>query len=261
MPPPIVDASLNAIMTTLTTTFQSIFPNGSENSFTSLLNSFTTTDAYKRSRDAYLLQELNTKKQKLTDLPEEIGRAEKNYYEYNKGIGGGDVKYRNVIFDRYATTAREFKTNSIEKQQEFATNLSQALKQYQGQLVFLKQTDNLLATRMQEQKDLIKKINKYEAILQTSQRKVIYENTNTDSLFLYRRIMLYIYYTAVIGYILFGNFIPDELYKKYTVWLILFIAIIMPLILNLTIKWFVVMYDAVSYWFTELPTKDVYADL
>ena len=261
MPPKIADASLNDVMSTLTSTFQTMFPNGLEQNFSSIINSFSTSDAYKSSRDIHLRKELNDKTAKLEDVPKEIGRAEKNYYEYNKGNGGGEIKYRNIIFDRYAITAKEFKVNSIEKQQEFANNLSRALKQYQGQLVFLKQTDNLLNTRMKQQKDLITKINKYESILQTSQRKVIYENDNADSLFLYRRIMLYVYYSAIIGYILLGNFIPDELYKKYTVWFILFIALIMPLILNITIKWMFVMYDALSYWFAELPTKDVYAEL
>lgn len=218
---------------------------------------------YAEQRDNYLAIEMANKKQQLDEeiSQKELGRAEKNYYEYNKGENGGEAKYQTLIFDRYATTAKEFRINSIEKQQDFAGNLSRALKQYQGQLVFLKQSNELLNTRKKQQKDLITKINKYESILQTSQRKVEYENKNSDSLFLYRRLMLFIYYSAVIGYILFGNFIPDQLYKNYTVWFIIFIAIIMPLILNLTVKWMFVMYDAISYWFADLPTKDVYADL
>ena len=219
------------------------------------------TPEYKEQRNLYLEEELYNKKQQLKDLPEEIGRAEKNYYEYNKGENGGEVKYQTLIFDRYATTADGFRKNSITKQQDFVNNLSRALKQYQGQLVFLKQSDNLLNTREKQQKELIKKINKYEAILQTSQRKVVYEYKNTDSLFLYRRLMLYIYYSAIIGYILFGNFIPDKLYENKIVWFIIFIATIMPFILNITIKWMIVLCDAISYWFADLPTKDVYADL
>jgi hypothetical protein len=232
-----------------------------ENDLQKIMNGFTEGDNYKINRDVYLRTELNNKTQQLENLPEEIGRAEKNYYEYNAGNGGGELKYKNFLIDRYATTGKEFRKNSIEKQQEFATNLSRALKQYQGQLVFFKQSENLLTTRKNEEKELIKKINKFESILQTSERKVVYENKNSESLFLYRRVMLFIYYSAIISYIIFGNFIPDELYKKYTVWFIIFIATIMPLILNLIIKWLFVMHDALSYWFADLPTKDVYADL
>jgi len=233
----------------------------SDISLNQIINDFKNDDNYKVNRNNYLRTELDNKTQQFEDLPEEIGRAEKNYYEYNEGNGGGELKYTNILIDRYATTGKEFKKNSIEKQQEFATNLSRALKQYQGQLVFFKQSENLLTTRKKEEKELIKKINKFESILQTSERKVVYENKNSESLFLYRRVMLFIYYSAIIGYIIFGNFIPDELYKKYTVWFIIFIATIMPLILNLIIKWLFVMQDALSYWFADLPTKDVYADL
>ena len=251
------EPSINDIVSDFKTKLMDALPDG----MMDMLNGLTMGPQYAEQRDLYLGIELYNKQKQLEDLPKEIGRAEKNYYEYNKGEPGGENNYSNLIFDRYARTAKEFRTNSIEKQQDFANNLSRALKQYQGQLVFFKQSNNLLNTRNKKQKDLIKKINKLQAILQTSQRKVEYENQNSESLFLYRRIMLFIYYSAIIGYILLGNFIPDELYKNYTVWIIIFIAIIMPLLLNLTVKWMFVMYDAISYWFADLPTKDVYADL
>ena len=73
--------------------------------------------------------------------------------------------------------------------------------------------------------------------------------------------MMFIYYAAIIGYIIFGNFIPDQLYLKYTVWLILIIVSIIPIILNIVIKWLFIFYDLLSYWFGELPHKDVYIDL
>lgn len=251
--------SINDIVSEFKKKLMDALPKG----FLDMLNGVKMGPQYAEQRDLYLAIELANKKKQLDEeIPQkELGRAEKNYYEYNKGANGGEAKYQTLIFDRYAKTAKEFRLNSIEKQQDFAGNLSRALKQYQGQVIFLKQSNELLNTRKKEQKDLIKKINKYESILQTSQRKVEYETKNSDSLFLYRRLMLFIYYSAVIGYILFGNFIPDQLYKNYTVWLIIFIAIIMPIILNITVKWMFVMYDAFSYWFADLPTKDVYADL
>lgn len=225
------------------------------------VSTFKGTNTYNTGRDSHLKDILEQKKTRLDELPLEIGRAEKNYYEFNKGVSGGEGIYKALIYDRYATTADEFRKNSIEKQQDYATEISRALKQYHSQKILSKQSSNLLKTRIKERKELIKKINKYESILETSERKVVYENKNSDSLFVYRRIMLFIYYTAIIGYIIFGNFIPDKLYNNYTIWGIIFIAIIMPIILNMVIKWMFVMYDALSYWFAELPTKDVYDDL
>ncbi len=225
------------------------------------VSTFKETNTYNTGRDSHLRDILEKKKTRLDELPLEIGRAEKNYYEFNRGVSGGEGIYKGLIYDRYATTADEFRKNSIEKQQDYANEISRALKQYHSQKLLSKQSDNLLKTRIKEHKELIKKINKYESILETSERKVVYENKNSDSLFLYRRIMLFIYYTAIICYIIFGNFIPDKLYNNYTIWGIIFIALIMPIILNMIVKWLFVMYDAISYWFAELPTKDVYDDL
>ena len=73
--------------------------------------------------------------------------------------------------------------------------------------------------------------------------------------------MIFIYYAALIGFIIFGNFVPDQMYLKYTIWIILVIVAIIPIILNIVIKWLFIFYDLLSYWFGELPHKDVYVNL
>jgi hypothetical protein len=73
--------------------------------------------------------------------------------------------------------------------------------------------------------------------------------------------MIFVYYAALIGFIIFGNFIPDQLYLKYTVWIVLVIVAVIPIILNIVIKWLFIFYDLLSYWFGELPHKDVYINL
>lgn len=204
---------------------------------------------------------MEKKKENVEKSPFELGQAEKNLYLFNKGESGGDEKYNSMIVDRYATTAADFKKNTIDKQQKFAGNLLEHIKQYEGQLIFIKHSESLLKIKKEEKKMIEKKINRFNRILQTNERKVVYEEKDMESLFLYRRIMLFIYYTIIVGYVIFGNFIPDKLYKKYTVWLLLFIASIMPIILNLIIKWIFVLYDVLSYWFEDIVYKDVYNDL
>ena len=197
----------------------------------------------------------------MDEAPMDLSTAEKNYYVYNEGQSGGNQIYNALIIDRFAKTAQEFRTNSIDMQQQFMADLSQALRQYQAEMTFLAQSQKLLKARQEEHKLLIKNINYYQKIVQTSERKVVYENKNMDSLHTYRRLMIFIYYAALIGFIIFGNFIPDQLYLKYTVWLVLVIVAIIPIILNIVIKWLFIFYDLLSYWFGELPHKDVYVNL
>ena len=135
------------------------------------------------------------------------------------------------------------------------------LKQYQGEKQFVVRAEELLKLREKERRELKKKINKYEGILQTSERKVVYEHKDMDSLYTYRRVMLFLYYSVIVCYMIFGNFIPDKKYKNYSIWVVIVIAVIFPIILNIMMKWLFITYDAISYWLAEIPHKDVYADL
>ena len=120
---------------------------------------------------------------------------------------------------------------------------------------------NLVASRQSEQNNLKKNINYYQTILHTSERKAVYENQNKDNLYGYQRIMIFLYYAGLVGFIIFGNFIPDKLYLKSSVWIIVIIMAIIPVILNLFIMWLFLLYDTVAYWFSELPHKDIAGDL
>ena len=74
--------------------------------------------------------------------------------------------------------------------------------------------------------------------------------------------MIFIYYAAVIGYIIFSNFIPDKLYMKFSVWMIIVIASIIPIILNMVMRWVFIIGEVISYWIkNEMPHRDVYAEL
>ena len=208
-----------------------------------------------------LQREWITAQENLTNAPLELSLAEKNYYVYNNGEPGGDEVYNLTIIDRFANTANELKMNSIDKQQEFMADLTQSLKQYQGQKLFADRTMQLLNVRKQENADLVNKLEMFNRILQTSERKVVYEDKDSTSQKTYRRVMLFLYYSAIVCYIIFSNFIPEKLYLNKTIWIMIIIASLVPLILNLIIKWVFIISDVVAYWFHERPYKDAYGDL
>jgi len=181
----------------------------------------------------------------------DLSRAEKNYYIYNEGKNGGQQIYDKLIIDRFAKTADVFKQNSIDMQQQFMADLTQTLKQYQSEIIFQGQSAKLLKTRQEEQNILKKNINYYQKIVQTGERKVVYANRNMDSLYIYRRIMFFIYYSAIIFFVVFGNFITDKLYMKWSVWLLLVLFSIFPIILNMLIRWLFIIGDTISYWYSD----------
>jgi len=226
-----------------------------------MINCRKGEECYKTRRNTYLKTNYDNQKKRYNSAPIDLSRAEKNYYVYNEGNPGGNDAYNELIIDRFSDSAKQFKKNSIGMQQEFMGNLSQSLKQYQSSVVFKDQLKNLLKMRENEKKSLIKNINYYKKIVQTSERKVVYENKNMDTLYIYRRLMIFVYYGIIICFIVFGNFIPDQLYKKYSVWLVLIIAAIFPIILNIITMWLFILYDTVTYWFSDMPYKDVYINI
>lgn len=219
------------------------------------------SSGYKKTKTAELQGKWTDASNNYRDAPFELSLAEKNYYEYNNGEpDGGDI-YNYTIIDRFANTANDLRQNSIDKQQEFMLNLTENLKQYQGEKIFSERTVELFKVRQQENADLIKKLDMYKKILQTNERKFVYEVKDSSSLYTWRRGMLFLYYSAIVCYIIFTNFIPDKLYLNKSVWLIILIVSLIPLILNLVVKWIFVIFDVLGYWFNERLPKDVYADL
>ena len=230
-------------------------------SLTSLVNCTPDSACFKKKHNVKLAQILIDAQKTNINSPLELSLAEKNFYEYNEGDEGGETIYNNLIIDRFAKTAEELRKNSVEKQQEFMIELSQNLKQYKTDTNALERNKQLLATRQKEQRDLIKNINILDRIVKTNERKVVYEEKDTEGLYTYRRILLFFYYSAIVGYIIFANFIPDKLYMKYSVWLVIIIAAVIPIILNILIKWIFIIGDVVYYWAKDIPHKDVYIDL
>ena len=166
-----------------------------------------------------------------------------------------------MIYDRFSNTAVEFKQNSIKKQQHYMQNISQVLKQYQSEVLFAKRTEELYDTK---EKTYIKKkkdLDRLEGMVRTSERKVVYENKDMDGLYLARRVMQFFYYSAIIIYIVFGDFIPKEQYKDYSVISIIVILLLLPIMLNILVRWLFILKDYFYYWFKDIPHKDVYLDL
>ena len=219
------------------------------------------SSCYKKKKTEKLQQVYYSSKNTLETAPLDLSLAEKNLYVYNNGDEGGENIYNNLIFDRFSKTADELRKNSVEKQQEFMLELTRTLKQYKADVSALERNKQLLITREGEKRELIKNINMFDRIVKTNERKVVYEENDTGGLHTYRRILLFFYYSAIIGYIIFANFIPDKLYLKYSVWVIIIIAAVLPIILNMLIKWIFIIGDVVIYWFKEIPHKDVYIDL
>jgi hypothetical protein len=198
----------------------------------------------KRKGDAFK-QKWDLAKKNYKKAPEEIQQAEKNYYLYDKGYGA----YKEMLYDRYAKTAVEFKTASNKKHAELQAELQELLASYNAGTIYLKRMNELLQIKLAEKEDLEKKIDAYIGYTETNGRKVIYEDRERNTLTLYRQGLLYLFFAIVILYIVFGNFIPEQTYKKWHVWLVLALFIAIPyFLLDRVVKMVFALYHYLSSW-------------
>lgn len=208
----------------------------------------------KRKGDAYK-QQWDLAKKNYKKAPEDITQAEKNYYIYDKGYGA----YKDMLYNRYAKTAAEFKKTSNQKHAELQAELQDLLANHDAGTIYLKRMNELLKIKLAEKEELDKKIDAYIGFTETSGRKVIYENRERDTLTTYRQGLIYLFFAIVILYIVFGKFIPDKAYKKWQVWILISLFIILPyFLIDRIVKMLYAVYHYFASWQLR---KNVYTNL
>jgi hypothetical protein len=188
----------------------------------------------------------------------DLSHAEKNYYIYKDG---SDMSYNQMLTVRFAETALKFRENSIEKQTQYMRELYQLIKQYQVAKLFAVRAEELRDKKIHANQKYSNAIGRYQGVVQTNERRVMYETQNMASHRTYRHVIMFFYYSILTIYLIFGNFFPEQQYKKFSACIVLVLVILFPLILNLLVKWLFLLKDYISYWWAEIPHRDVYSEL
>uniref|UniRef100_A0A6C0IHM8 Uncharacterized protein n=1 Tax=viral metagenome TaxID=1070528 RepID=A0A6C0IHM8_9ZZZZ len=194
-------------------------------------------------------------KQQYISAPEDIKQAEKNYYIYDKGYPA----YKDMLYERYTKSAAEFKTQSNKKYTLVNEEISNLIDNYDTSTLYLRRMNDLLRVKLKENDDLKREIDQYIGFTQTSGRKVIYEDRARDWLYTARNILLFIYFSLLVLYIIFGKFIPKQEYLQWRVWLMLIIYILFPyFVLDKIVKGIFFLYNYIKSWSIN---KNVYTHL
>ena len=206
-----------------------------------------TADNYKRVWDLA--------KKNYEHAPEDIRQAEKNYYVFDKGYPA----YKDMLYDRYSKNATEFKKSSNEKYKKVNEEILQLINTYDTSTTYLKRMNDLLRIKLGENEQVKRDIDQYLARTQTSGRKVIYEDRERDWLTTIRQIIIFVYFSLLVGYIILGSFIPNQLYKQWKVWMYIAMYIAFPFyILNKTVR---LLFYMVNYIKSLSVRKNVYTNL
>ena len=205
-----------------------------------------------------LLNEFNDMTTVYDNASTNLARAEKNY---KISTAGGVSQYNDLINTRISDELDEVENIIIDDYKNNMNFIDQIAKQFKSEILALRNARTGYNNLLIENAILTKKLDAYSKILNTNERKTVYELQNMKNLYLYRRVLFFIYYLLIAQYIFFGEFIPKKLYTDYTYLVILLIVIIFPFILNTLISWTIMCINALHFWFDDSIIKDVYDEL
>ena len=184
--------------------------------------------------------------------------AEENYI---KSLPEGSRKYDALVNERVTSELIHVGDALLDDYKNKMNFIDQIAKQFKSEISSALNARMGYENLLIENAVLTKKLDAYYKILNTNERKMVYELDNMKNLYLYRRVIFFIYYLLIASYILFGDFITKKLYTDYTYLAILLIAVIFPLMLNTIISWTIICINAFHYWLDDSILKDVYDEL
>lgn len=112
-----------------------------------------------------------------------------------------------------------------------------------------------------ENKNLLTEIDNNKKIKYTNQRRVVYGSRELEWRETYRYVLLYVFYTLLLLYLVFSNFLSKQLFR-YPKLLMLFLMISLSPILSIYIIVFIYyLIDKIKFIFSNKLPKNAYVSL
>ena len=211
-----------------------------------------------KQRESERLKKIwNDSKNNLKTAPLQVEVAEKNYYIFDKGY----PKYQDMLFDRYSKTAEEMKQSSLLKHKTLLLELDALMQSYQAETIFSRRIRELLKVRKQENKQLKEDISNYIGTTQTDARKVDYTNMETSWLSSVKTVLLFIYYSLFVAYLLTSDYFKNEQYRDGKVWLMIILYLTFPRFVNWIVIQLYYMKKYIEHLFENRPYKNAYQNI
>jgi hypothetical protein len=193
----------------------------------------------------------------LREAPDKVAKSEQEYVTFDKGAEA----YNTLIFGRNTQTAADIQTKADEAHAIVKTDLDILVQQYVTDSQVAYRLQELLVMKVAEYVTLKQQENRLDQDRSTLGRKVLYEDSDRNSLKFFNRALLFLYYGVLFMYIVFGSFFSKAQYMNRAVWLILANYILFPFVAYwFTVQLFNVKH-VVQHLFREVPHQNVYRNI
>lgn len=203
-------------------------------------------------RKQWQAAELNKK-----TAPSTSDDAEKKYLIAADGILG----YNQKMLNRYTGVSNQAKNDAIESHNEIVREIKVMNETYKSLTLSLSKLKELLKIRLSENKTLTDDIDNDKAIVQTSDRKVVYEEWAKKWLFTTGKIMRILYVFVAIIYLYISPFFKSSEWKTPKKWITPIVLIIFPFLIYYITILLKEIYIKILWYMNNKASKNVYNDL
>jgi hypothetical protein len=183
--------------------------------------------------------------------------AEKNYLVATDGILG----YNQKMITRYTGIAKHAKNNAMENHKEVMREIKGLNSTYEAETLSLDRIKDLLRIRLTENSTMTEDIDVDTATVQTSDRKVVYEEWAKNWLFTVGNILRILYFLVAIIYLYMSPFIKLSEWKTPKGWISPIVLAIFPFFIYYIVLLLRECYVKIVWYMNNKASKNVYTNL
>lgn len=186
------------------------------------------TECRKRKHADLLKKKWTDAKSVESSINETVEDAERNYFSFIDG----DFKYKQTLLERFKKIAEKNKEDSLILHEDFLKEINTFLSSYTTLSDTYKKVIELKEIREDENKYLTKVIDKERAIIQTNDRRVVYEDWDTQQLGTIHNFLFYTYYVVVVLFIIYGPLFREKMYKNVIYVIFVILLFVLPYVIS-----------------------------
>ena len=204
-----------------------------------------------------LRQKWENAKKTQKNAPQATLEAQKNYLIASEGVQG----YHNTMFNYYSKVADELKDKSKSSNADFLKDMDNLISEYSLDEINIDKLKDLLQVRLKQNKSYKQKLDASNKIVQTNDRKVVYENWAKQGLTTTAIILYIIYAVIYIVFIVVTVKNPNFDFKNYKSYISIIIFLIIPFIIKYIALLIKYIYNNLNFYLDNKAPKNVFKNL
>lgn len=235
-------------------------PNDPANLYGININSLVSCDAAcqeeKRKKELLYMKYVDAE-ENVRNAPNKLDNAEKEYYLSVYG----QAEYNNILMNRYKKEINTKNSNEMNSFNDKKKNILLLLENYNKNISLNNKLDELIKTTLDENNDLIEKIDKINTNINTNERRVYYDDKQVEKISFFKKIVTYILLIIYIIFFIILIFSKKELLNIKIVILFTILLIIPLFFIPILTRIILIVYNWINNSDTNISLSSFLLDI